>query len=87
MSGGLPYLSLLFTPNTSAITPMPVMPERLAHSFVPVHSVTENSGVKSSIKPPPPPVALEVDDKNYHKLINSGKDVLVAFTAPWVSWG
>jgi len=72
---------------------MPVTPEHLAHSslliliLVPVRSVTENSGVKSSIKPPPPPVALEVDDKNYHKLIKSGKDVLVAFTAPWVSWG
>lgn len=46
-------------------------------------SVTEKSGVKSSIKPPPPPAALEVDNKNYHQLISSGKDVLIAFTAPW----
>ncbi|KAG7528350.1 hypothetical protein FFLO_06227 [Filobasidium floriforme] len=45
--------------------------------------VTEKSGVKSSIKPPPPPAALEVDNKNYHQLISSGKDVLIAFTAPW----
>ena len=42
--------------------------------------------MKSSIKPPPPPAALEVDNRNYHELIKSGKDVLVAFTAPWVSW-
>lgn len=49
------------------------------------HSVTEKSGVRSSIKPPPPPAALEVTNKNYHQLVKSGKDVLIAFTAPWVS--
>jgi hypothetical protein len=48
-------------------------------------SVTENAGIKSSIKPPPPPAALEVDNRNYDKLVKSGKDVLIAFTAPWVS--
>lgn len=47
-------------------------------------SVAENSGVKSSIKPPPPPATLELDHTNfYNTALDSTKDVLVAFTAPW----
>jgi protein disulfide-isomerase A6 len=49
-------------------------------------SVTEKSGVKSKIKPPPPSAAVEVTASNFDDVVlNKDKDVLVAFTAPWVS--
>lgn len=45
--------------------------------------VTEKSGVKSNIKPPPPPAAKELDVTNFDDVVNGSKNVLVAFTAPW----
>ncbi|WRT66188.1 protein disulfide-isomerase domain [Kwoniella shivajii] len=46
--------------------------------------VGKQSGVKSSIKPPPPPLAVELDASNFDDIaLNNDKDVLVAFTAPW----
>jgi thioredoxin-like negative regulator of GroEL len=48
-------------------------------------SVTEKSGAKSKIKPPPPSAAVEVSASNFDDVVlNNNKDVLVAFTAPWV---
>jgi thioredoxin-like negative regulator of GroEL len=48
-------------------------------------SVTEKSGAKSKIKPPPPSAAIEVTASNFDDVVlNKDKDVLVAFTAPWV---
>lgn len=52
-----------------------------------VSSVTKQSGVKSNIKPPPPPAYTELDVSNFDEIaLNESKDVLVAFTAPWVSY-
>ncbi|WWC70388.1 protein disulfide-isomerase domain [Kwoniella pini CBS 10737] len=46
--------------------------------------VAEKSGVKSKIKPPPPPMAVELDASNFDDIaLNDDKNVLVAFTAPW----
>ncbi|ORX36848.1 disulfide-isomerase precursor [Kockovaella imperatae] len=46
--------------------------------------VSRESGVKSNIKPPPPPAAVELDYSNFNDIaLNDSKDVLVAFTAPW----
>jgi protein disulfide-isomerase A6 len=48
-------------------------------------SVTEKSGAKSKIKPPAPSAAVEVTAGNFDDIVlNEDKDVLVAFTAPWV---
>jgi thioredoxin-like negative regulator of GroEL len=48
-------------------------------------SVTEKSGAKSKIKPPAPSAAVEVTASNFDDVVlNQDKDVLVAFTAPWV---
>lgn len=48
-------------------------------------SVTAQSGVKSKIKPPAPSAAVEVTASNFDEVVlNDDKDVLVAFTAPWV---
>jgi len=50
-----------------------------------IDSVTEKSGAKSKIKPPPPSAAIEVTASNFDDVVlNKDKDVLVAFTAPWV---
>jgi len=46
--------------------------------------VTDKSGVKSKIKPPPPPATLQLDYKNFDEVVyDEKKNVLVAFTAPW----
>jgi len=46
--------------------------------------VTKESGVKSKIKPPAPPAALQLDAKNFDDVVDGEKNLLVAFTAPWV---
>ncbi|KAL7421534.1 hypothetical protein Q5752_003303 [Cryptotrichosporon argae] len=46
--------------------------------------VTKESGIKSRIKPPPPPAAVQLDAANFDEIaLNEDKNVLVAFTAPW----
>lgn len=52
-----------------------------------VKFVTENSGVKSNIKPPPPPAAKILDGTNFDSVVDGSRNVLVAFTAPWVRRG
>ena len=47
-------------------------------------SVAKESGVKSKMKAPPPSAALVVNAKNFDDVVNGDKNVLVAFTAPWV---
>ncbi|KAH8826631.1 protein disulfide isomerase [Flagelloscypha sp. PMI_526] len=46
--------------------------------------ITEKSGVKSNIKPPPPPETLILDYHTFDEVaLDKTKDVLVSFTAPW----
>lgn len=45
--------------------------------------VTQKSGVKSTIKPPPPGAAVELTAENFDDIVNGARNVLVAFTAPW----
>lgn len=45
--------------------------------------VTSKSGVKSTLKPPPPSAALDLNAENFDDIVNGEKNVLVAFTAPW----
>lgn len=45
--------------------------------------VTSKSGVKSTIKPPPPGAAVELTAENFDDVVNGARNVLVAFTAPW----
>ncbi|EIW54716.1 protein disulfide isomerase [Trametes versicolor FP-101664 SS1] len=46
--------------------------------------VTAQSGVKSSIKPPPPPAYQILDAHTFEEVaLNPEKDAIVAFTAPW----
>ncbi|KAG8830894.1 hypothetical protein FRC17_004109 [Serendipita sp. 399] len=46
--------------------------------------VTKKSGVRSNIRPPPPSAVISADVDNFREVVmNSNKDVLVAFTAPW----
>lgn len=50
-------------------------------------SITAKTGAKSRIKAPPPPATLELDIDNFDGIaLDDGKDVLVAFTAPWSVW-
>ncbi|OCH94004.1 protein disulfide isomerase [Obba rivulosa] len=46
--------------------------------------ITEKSGVKSKIKPPPPPAFKVLDVHTFDDVaLSPEKDVIVAFTAPW----
>ncbi|KAJ7126983.1 protein disulfide isomerase [Mycena epipterygia] len=46
--------------------------------------ISSKAGVKSSIKPPPPPETLILDAHTFDSVaLDAEKDVLVAFTAPW----
>ncbi|KAH9937970.1 protein disulfide isomerase [Amylocystis lapponica] len=46
--------------------------------------ITSKSGVKSNIKPPPPPAFQVLDVSTFNDVaLNPEKDVLVTFTAPW----
>lgn len=46
--------------------------------------VSSKSGVKSLVKPPPPPAYKIVDHTTFDEVVlNSDSDVLVSFTAPW----
>ncbi|KAJ3551938.1 hypothetical protein NM688_g4423 [Phlebia brevispora] len=46
--------------------------------------ITTKSGVKSSIKPPPPPAFKIVDVHDFDEVVKDPtKDVLITFTAPW----
>ncbi|KAL1683229.1 thioredoxin-like protein [Schizophyllum commune] len=49
-----------------------------------VSFIETKSGVKSSIPPPPPPAYIVSDASDFDVVVlDEGKDVLVAFTAPW----
>jgi protein disulfide-isomerase A6 len=46
--------------------------------------VTKESGVKSNIKPPPPPATTILDSHTFDSVaLDESKNVLVSFTAPW----
>ncbi|KAJ7773297.1 protein disulfide isomerase [Mycena metata] len=46
--------------------------------------ISEKAGVKSSIKPPPPPETLILDAHTFDDVaLDKEKNVLVSFTAPW----
>lgn len=46
--------------------------------------VTDKSGVRSKIKPPAPPAAVQLTASNFDDIVlDQNKNVLVAFTAPW----
>ncbi|KAH7097370.1 protein disulfide isomerase [Auriculariales sp. MPI-PUGE-AT-0066] len=46
--------------------------------------ITDKTGVKSNIKPPPPPATLQLDYRTFDDVVyNESKNVLVTFTAPW----
>ncbi|KAG5642585.1 hypothetical protein DXG03_002536 [Asterophora parasitica] len=46
--------------------------------------VTKKSGVRSNLKAPPPPATTILDAYNFNDVaLDSSKNVLVAFTAPW----
>ncbi|TCD63371.1 hypothetical protein EIP91_005625 [Steccherinum ochraceum] len=46
--------------------------------------ITTKSGVKSNIKPPPPPAYKVLDIHTFDEVaLDTDKDVLVTFTAPW----
>ncbi|KAN0139038.1 thioredoxin protein disulfide isomerase [Lactarius tabidus] len=49
-----------------------------------VNFITQKSGVKSSIKPPPPPATLVLESHTFDEVVLSkDHDTLVTFTAPW----
>jgi protein disulfide-isomerase A6 len=49
-----------------------------------VKFVTEKTGVKSSLKPPPPPVTRMVNVRDFDEVVlDPKKDAFVFFTAPW----
>ncbi|KAI0039852.1 protein disulfide isomerase [Auriscalpium vulgare] len=46
--------------------------------------VSSKSGVKSNIKPPPPPATLQLDVHNFDDVVlNGDHNTIVTFTAPW----
>jgi len=49
-----------------------------------VEFITKKSGVKSNIKPPPPPATVILDTHTFDEVVlNKDHDSIVAFTAPW----
>lgn len=49
-----------------------------------VEFITKKSGIKSSIKPPPPPATVILDTHTFDDVVlNKDHDTLVTFTAPW----
>jgi len=49
-----------------------------------VDFITKKSGVKSNIKPPPPPATLVLNAHTFGEVVlNKDHDTLVTFTAPW----
>jgi len=46
--------------------------------------ITLKSGIKSNIKPPPPPATVVLDVHTFDEVVfNKDHDTIVAFTAPW----
>jgi protein disulfide-isomerase A6 len=49
-----------------------------------VEFITKKSGIKSNIKPPPPPATAVLDIHTFDDVVlNKDHDAIVAFTAPW----
>ncbi|KAI0264425.1 thioredoxin-like protein [Gloeopeniophorella convolvens] len=46
--------------------------------------ITQKSGIKSNVKPPPPPATVILDTHTFDEVVlNKEHDTIVAFTAPW----
>ncbi|KAI9439976.1 disulfide isomerase [Lactarius indigo] len=49
-----------------------------------VNFITQKSGIKSNIKPPPPPATVILDTHTFDEVVfNKDHDTIVTFTAPW----
>jgi len=49
-----------------------------------VEFITKKTGIKSNIKPPPPPATVILDAHTFDEVVlNKDHDTIVAFTAPW----
>ncbi|KAF8501647.1 disulfide isomerase [Russula emetica] len=49
-----------------------------------VEFITKKTGIKSNIKPPPPPATVILDTHTFDDVVlNKDHDTIVAFTAPW----
>jgi protein disulfide-isomerase A6 len=53
-------------------------------NLMPSSSVSGKSGVRSNIKPPPPPAVAHLDIDNFDSVaLDQEKDVIVAMVASW----